>query len=77
MSEQDDGVIEQWGCHDCGHTDSAPFDEAAGRPIRKTVGMGRRESVIRTVVCPECYSENWHSKCVSEALLGKEVPNAE
>lgn len=65
-------LMEDWECGDCGHTDEAPFDEAAGRSIEKTVGETgtRRESVIETVVCPECYSENWHSKSVRDAFGG-------
>jgi len=68
MTEQ----TEEWRCLDCGHTETAPFDEAAGRPIKKTVGETgtRRESVIETVVCPSCYSENWHSECVRDAFGG-------
>jgi|AntDeeMinimDraft_5_1070356.scaffolds.fasta_scaffold00621_27 Zn ribbon nucleic-acid-binding protein len=74
-SDASNELVEKWGCHDCGHTDTAPFDEVAGRPIRKTVGQGRRETVIETAVCPECYSEDWHSESVSKALLNREIPD--
>jgi len=60
---------ERWECGDCGHTETAPLDELAGRPIKKTVGSGRRLKVIETAVCPECKSENWHSRSVREALV--------
>lgn len=61
---------EEWECGDCGHTETAPTDELAGRLIKKTVGEGRRTEVIETAVCPECKSENWHSESVRDALLG-------
>lgn len=61
---------EEWECGDCGHTESAPTDELAGRLIEKTVGEGHRTRVIETAVCPECKSENWHSEGVRDAFLG-------
>lgn len=64
---------ERWGCFDCGHIESAAVDKLAGRLIKKTVGSGRREEVIETVVCPECKSENWHSESVSEAFFEREI----
>jgi len=64
---------ERWSCYDCGHIESAPIDELAGRAIKKTVGEGRRLTVIETTVCPECKSENWHSESVSEAFFDREI----
>lgn len=65
---------ETWTCLDCGYEESAPVGELAGRPIKKTVGSGRRVEVIETTVCPDCYSENWNSEDVRN-LLGQ-VENA-
>lgn len=75
VSEQSEELSERWGCHNCGHTETALFDDVAGRQIKKTVGQGRRESIIQTAVCPECYSEDWHSESVSKALLGHDIPH--
>ena len=66
----DDVPTESWECRDCGHVEEdVPVDELAGRPIKKTVGSGRRLDVIETVVCPACYSEAWNSESV-RALTG-------
>jgi uncharacterized protein with PIN domain len=61
---------EPWTCGDCSHTEPAPVNELAGRIIRKTVGSRARTNVIETSVCPNCYSEDWHSESVRNAFLG-------
>ena len=75
----DDEIVEPWKCGDCGHTETGvPIDELAGERVTKTVGSGRREKEIETVICPECGSDDWHSKSIGEALLGRgDYPDAE
>ena len=73
MSDMPSVETELWGCFDCGYTESTPFEEIAGQKIKKTVGEGRRERVIETAVCPQCKSEDWHSKGVAESLLNHEI----
>jgi len=64
-----DDLTEQWRCAECGHTETGPVDGVTGEPIKKTVGQGRRETTIETVLCPLCSSDNWHSESVRDAFL--------
>lgn len=61
--------METWSCGDCGHTERAPVDELAGKPVTRVVAEGtRREHEVETVVCPECEGSDWNSETVREIL---------
>lgn len=70
-NDENDTICEQWTCGECGNSELAPIGKLAGKRIEKTVGEGRKEKTITTSICPECESEDWHSKSVSEALLNE------
>lgn len=73
MSDDQNTPTEPYKCFDCGHTETAPVGDLAGEIVEVTVGEGRREKTVEVGVCPECGSEDWHSKGVAEALLGRDV----
>jgi len=66
---EDSEITEEWDCGDCEYTDTAPIDKVVGETVAETVGSGRREKEIETVVCPNCGSDDWHSESVRDALL--------
>lgn len=67
----DDENTEPWLCQDCGYTETdVPVDEVTGETEVQTFGSGAREVEREVVVCPECGSDEWHSRSVGEALLG-------